>query len=109
MWLFKCDIHKFANDNTECLKEKELKNLLRALDDESNSAVNRFRNNMIVNQDKFQEINRIKQESDMPYTLNLDQNVIKLTNAVNLLGVNIVHKLRLNLHLQTCVLKQQSR
>ena len=34
----------------------------------------------------------------MPYTLSIDQNVIKSTNTVKLLGLNIGHKLIFNFH-----------
>ena len=55
----------------------------------------------MVNPDKFQAIILNKKESDMSYTLSIDQNAIKSTNAVKLLGVNIDHKLRFDFHIST--------
>ena len=49
------DIHNFADDNTIPVTSKKRDTLLETLRNESESAVNWFRNNsMIVNPDKFQ-------------------------------------------------------
>ena len=53
----KSDLHNFADDNTIAVTWKNLNDLLRALEKESESAVDWFsNNNMIANADKFQAI-----------------------------------------------------
>ena len=53
----KSDLHNFAVDNTIAVTCKNLNDLLRALEKESESAVDWFsNNNMIGNADKFQAI-----------------------------------------------------
>ena len=55
--LKKSDLHNFADDNTIAVTCKNLNDLLRTLEKESESAVDWFRNNnMIANPDKFQAI-----------------------------------------------------
>ena len=55
--LKKSDLYNFADDNTIVVTCKNLNDLLRTLEKESESAVDCFRNNnMIVNPDKFQAI-----------------------------------------------------
>ena len=50
-----CDIYNFADDNTISVASKNRDTLLQTLKNQSELAVNRFRNNnMIVNPDKFQ-------------------------------------------------------
>ena len=50
-----CDIYNFADDNTISVASKNSDTLLQTLKNQSELAVNRFRNNnMIVNPDKFQ-------------------------------------------------------
>ena len=56
LWLNKSDFDNFACDNTICVTSKELEKLLRTLEDEPNSPVNWFRNNMMINTDKLQAI-----------------------------------------------------
>ena len=56
LWLIKSDFDNFACDNTICVTSKELEKLLRTLEDEPNSPVNWFRNNMMINTDKLQAI-----------------------------------------------------
>ena len=53
----KSDLHNFADDNTIAVTWKNLNDLLRTLEKESESAVDWFsNNNMIPNADKFQAI-----------------------------------------------------
>ena len=55
--LKKSDLHNFADDNTIAVTCKNLNDLLRTLEKESESAVDWFRNNnMIANPDQFQAI-----------------------------------------------------
>ena len=57
LWLTKCDLHNFADDNTITVTCKKLNDLLLTLEKESESVVDWFRNNsMIANPDKFQAI-----------------------------------------------------
>ena len=57
LWLTKSDLHNFADDNTIAVTCKNLNDLLRTLEKESESAADWFRNNsMIANPDKFQAI-----------------------------------------------------
>ena len=64
LWLTKSDLHNFADDNTIAVTCKNLNDLLRTLEKESESAVDWFKNNnMIANPDKFQAIimNKIRE------------------------------------------------
>ena len=89
-WLTKSDIPNLD----------KLYNFVFALEDESRSDVNWLRNNdMIVSPDKFQAIILNKKKSHIAYTLNIDWILIKSTNTVEILGANIVHKWRIDLHI----------
>ena len=66
-------MHNFADDNTIAVTCKNLNDLLRTLEKESESAVDWFRNNnMIANPDKFQAIIMNKRrENQIPYNLKI--------------------------------------
>ena len=56
-WLTKSDLDNFADDNTIAVTCKNLNDLLRTIEKESESAVDWFRNNNIIaNPDTFQTI-----------------------------------------------------
>ena len=57
LWLTKSDLHDFVDDNTIAVTCKNLNDLLRTLEKESESELDWFKNsNMIANLDTFQAI-----------------------------------------------------
>ena len=89
------DIYNIADDNTISVASKNRDTLLETLKNESESAVNWFRNNnMIVSPDKFQltllqrSTKKVIQEK-----LQIDNNEIESENSVTLLGITIDNRL----------------
>ena len=97
----KSDLHNFADDNTIAVTCKNLNDLLRTLEKESESAVDWFRNNnMIANPDKFQAIIMNKRrENQITHTLKIYHNEIEATKSVKLLGIGIDNQLSFNQHI----------
>ena len=92
LWLTKSDLHNFADDNTIAVTCKNLNDLLRTLEKESESVVDWFRNNnMIANLDTFQAIIMNKRrENQKPYKLKIYDNEIETTRSVELLGIEMI-------------------
>ena len=101
LWLTKSDLHNFADDNTIAVTCKNLNDLLRTLEKESESAVDWFRNNnMIANPDKFQAIIMNKRrENQITHKLKIYNNEIETTKSVKLLGIEIDNQLSFNQHI----------
>ena len=97
IYFIKSDLGNFADDNTISDARKNIPELIKKLEDESNNAIEWFKNNlMIVNPDKFQAIILNTNSSKMdPYTLKFDNNVIQTSSEVTLLGREIDSKLNL--------------
>ena len=62
-------------------------------------------NEMIVNTDKFQAIILNKKESEAKYRLTIDNNDIKSTKSVKLLGITIDDHLRFDQHISNLCTK----
>ena len=101
LWLTKSDLHNFADDNTIAITCKNLNDLLRRLEKESESAVDLFRNNnMIANPDKFQAIIMNKRrENQITLNLKIYNNEIETPKSVKLLGIEIDNQLSFNQHI----------
>ena len=95
------DIYNFPDDNTILVASKNRDALLETLKNESESAVNWFRNNnMIVNPDHFQLM--LLQKSTrkvIKKKLQIDNNEIESENSVTLLGVAIDNRLSFDDHI----------
>ena len=90
----KSDLHSFADDNTTTATCNTLTEVLKTLEQESESAVGWFRQNeMIVNAEMFQAIILNKKESEAKYKLTIDNNDIASTKSVKLLGITIDDRL----------------
>ena len=88
------DVYKFADDNTILVASKSRGTLLKILKNESELALNWFRNNnMIMNPDKFQLM--LLQKSK----LEIDNNEIESVNSVNLLAITIDNRLSFDDHI----------
>ena len=101
-WVFeKANVHNYADDNTLTCFAKTIEDLVKDLEDESQNAITWFLNNkMIVNPDKFQAIIIDKHKADHTNEeLIIDNEVIKASNTVKLLGVCIDQKLNFNEHI----------
>ena len=101
LWLIKSDLHNFADDNYIAITYKNMNDLLRALEKESESAVDWFRNNnMIANPDKFQAITMNKRrENQITHKLKIYDNEIETTKSVKLLGTEIDNQLNFYQHI----------
>ena len=94
-------IYNFADNNSISVAFKNKDTLLEALKNESEWAVNYFRNNnMIVNPDKFQLM--LLQQSTrkvIQEKLQIDNNEIECENSLTFLGINIENRLSLDDHI----------
>ena len=94
LWLTKSDLHNFADDSTISVTFKNLNDLLRTLEKESESAIDWFRsNNMIGNPDKFQAIIMNKRRENQT-----THSKIEATKSVKSLGIEIDNQLSFNQH-----------
>ena len=95
----KSDLHNFTDDNTITTTCNTLAELLKTLEQESESAVSWFKQNeMIVNADSFQAITLNKKESEAKYKLTID-NDIESTKSVKILDITIGDRLRFDQHI----------
>ena len=97
----KASVQNFADDNSLCSFESNIKNLKLILESESKTVISWFQSNeMIVNPGKFQGIiiDKKKQNHNAEY-ISIDQKNIKTSSSVKLLGVHIDDKLNFNLHI----------
>ena len=98
----------FADDNTINAAKRDLNELLRLLEKESEVAIKWFSdNNMIVNPKKFQAIiiNR-QNRSNHNCCLTINNAEIKSNQSVTLLGIEIDNKLNLEKHVSTICKKR---
>ena len=98
LWLAKSDLDNFADDNTIAVTCKNLNDLLRTIEKESESAVDWFRNNKIIaNPDTFQTIIMNKRRKNKKrHKLKIYNNEIQTTKSVNLLSIEIDNQLSFN-------------
>ena len=100
VWQKKSDLHHFADDNTIAVTCKNLNNLLRTFEQESESAVDWFKsNNMIgleANPDRFHAIINKRGENAITHKLKIYNNEIETTKSVKLLGIKIDNQLSVN-------------
>jgi len=101
VYFIKSDLGNFADDNTISDAAKTIPGLIKSLEDESNNAIEWFKNNMmIVNPDKFQVIILNRNSSEQgTYTLKFDNNEILTSPEVTLLGIEIDNKLNFKKHI----------
>ena len=100
LYIKKSDLHSFADDNNTTATCNTLTEVLKTLEQESESAVGWFRQNeMIVNAEMFQAIILNKKESEAKYKLTIDNNDIESTKSVKLLGITIDDRLRFDQHI----------
>ena len=98
LWLTKSDLHNFADDNTIAGIYKNLNDLLRTIEKESQSAADWFRNNnMIASPDNFQAIiMNNRKENQITHKLKIYNNEIETSKSVKLLGIEIDNQLSFN-------------
>ena len=95
----KSGLDNFIDDNTITATCNTLTELLKSLEQESESAVGWFKQSeMIVNADKFQAI-ILNKNSEAKYKLTIDNNNIESTKSVKLLGITIDGRLRFDQHI----------
>ena len=100
VWQTKSDLHNFADDNTVAVACKNLNNLLRTLEKESESAVDWFRtNNMIANPDRFHAIINKRRKNAITHKLKIYNNEIETIKSVKLLDIEIDNQLSFNQHI----------
>ena len=94
------ELYNFADNNTTSTASKNMSNLIRALEKELETAVEWFnQNRMIVNPDKFQAMLLEKRNENNQLCLKINNQTIKTTNCVKLLGINIDSKLNIDSHI----------
>ena len=98
LWLTKSDLHDFVDDNTIAVTCKNLNDLLRTLEKESESELDWFKNSsMIANPDKFQAIIMNKRMvNQITHKLRIYNNEISRTKSVKLLGIEFDNQHILN-------------
>ena len=100
VWQTKSDLHNFADDNTVAVACKNLNNLLRTLEKESESALDWFRtNNMIANPDRFHAIINKRRKNGITHKLKIYNNEIETIKSVKLLDIEIDNQLSFNQHI----------
>ena len=100
VWQTKSDLHNFADDNTIAVACKNLNNLLRTLEKESESALDWFRtNNMIANPDRFHAIINKRRKNAITHKLKIYNNEIETIKSVKLLDIEIDNQLSFNQHI----------
>ena len=105
LWLTKSDLHDFVDDNTIAVTCKNLNDLLRTLEKESESELDWFKNNnMIANPDKFQAIIMNKRRvNQITHKLRIYNNEISRTKSVKLLGIEFDKQLSFNQHILNAI------
>ena len=98
LWLTKSDLHNFADDSTIAGIYKNLNDLLRTVEKESQSAADWVRNNnMIASPDNFQAIiMNNRKENQITHKLKIYNNEIETSKSVKLLGIEIDNQLSFN-------------
>ena len=103
VWQKKSDLHHFADDNTVAVACKNLNNLLRTLEKESESALDWFKsNNMIgleANPDRFHAIINKRRKNAITHKLKIYNNEIETIKSVKLLDIEIDNQLSFNQHI----------
>ena len=108
LFLNNSDLSNYADDNTISAWANSIKDLITTLENESNIAINWFKDNeMIVNPDKFQAIiiNKHNHSDHINHTLHFGEYEITSKNIVSLLGIEIDDKLTFQKHIHTITRK----
>ena len=105
--LKKSQLYNFADDNTISAVLKSTDDLLITLKNESELSIKWFRENMIVNLDKFQAMVLQKQNKNIQTnSLNIDNKILEITKLVKLLGITTDCQLRCSMNIYlTSVIK----
>ena len=103
VWQTKSDLHNFADDNTVAVACKNLNNLLRTLEKESESALDWFRTNNVIgleaNPDRFHAIINKRRKNAITHKLKIYNNEIETIKSVKLLDIEIDNQLSFNQHI----------
>ena len=84
------ELYNFADDNTISTASKNMSNLIQILEKESETAVDWFnQKKIIVNPEKFQAMLLQKRNENNQSCLKINNQTIKITHCVKLLGINI--------------------
>ena len=94
------ELYNFVDNNTISTASKNMNNVLHTLKKESETAVEWFnQNKMIVNSDKLQAMLLEKRNKNNQSCLKINNQTIKRTSCVKLLGINIDSKLNFDSHI----------
>ena len=100
LFVNKCDLYNYADDNTLSKSDKSLDTVISALEYDSKSLISWFSfNKMQANPEKFQAIAIGPKTHSQNITFNLNNNTIKCDDEVKLLGITIDFKLNFNNHI----------
>ena len=103
IWIEKCSLHNFADDNTLSAFSNNISDLISILEKDSEIAIKWFKDNeMSVNPEKFHGfvINRCGRYNGV-FDMNFSGFKITTEKIVNLLGIDIDNKLNFNNHIGT--------
>ena len=91
--LKKVELNNFADTNTITAVSDQLADLIKIFEAEAELSVGWFRKNeMVVSSDKLQAIILNRKETQAIHKLIIDNNKIKITNSIKLLGIILMIK-----------------
>ena len=96
-----CQVYNYADDNTICAADRDLKKLKATLRTKSEEAIDWFHQNaMVANPDKFQAIFLAPSRSEkLSDSIHIRDAVIQSESSVNILGIDIDEKLNFTAHI----------
>ena len=112
LFIYETELCNFADDNTIYVSDKHIDNILTKLKNELRRLLKWFANNsMVANKEKFQ-LMFLGAEKDIKYedlSVTIDKIVIKATENVKLLGIDIDNKLKFTTHIEKMCSKVNSK
>ena len=94
LFINEVELANFADDNTIYAAKKNVEELIKVLEKESNTAIDWFKmNDMIVNPDKFQAMILSSNKKENKFDLKINNSIISSEKSVTLLGIEIDNKL----------------
>ena len=112
LFIYETELCNFADDNTIYASDKHIDNVLTKLKNELRRLLKWFANNsMVANKEKFQ-LMFLGAEKDVKYedlSVTIDKIVIKATENVKLLGIDIDNKLKFTTHIEKMCSKVNSK
>ena len=104
------ELYNFVDDNTISTAFKNTSNLIQTLEKKLETAAEWFnQNKMIVNPDKFQAMLLEKRNENNQFCIKVNNQTIKTTNCVKILGININSELNFDSHISDLCKKASTK